>query len=98
MNICLIGDSISLSDASRLTQNYRNNNPNLALADLYGRGVLVSILDLSTYEGKRMSNAQNKKLIIVSVDAQGNDLTDGNMVNIIRPYPTLFTKKNPHNN
>lgn len=72
------GGRIDLSIARVWAQNYRNANPNGVRSHYFGRDVLDQILAQPGCKGIRITHALNDKqerqLLIVGVDAQGNSM------------------------
>lgn len=72
---------IPLNTASAWTANYRNANPNQIKGHYFGKTAILAILEQSGCVGIRVYYAINsdgvKQLIVVGVDANGNDLYNG---------------------
>jgi hypothetical protein len=83
------GEEISLETASEWTANYRTANPGSIKAYFYGRTILLDILGQNDCVGIRIYYAMDgegvKQLILVGVDADGNDQTSGIVAD--RGYP-----------
>lgn len=78
------GEAIALDEAAALTANFRRNNGNSAetvKAHLFGRDILQQILGQENCVGIRMyyglDDAGGKQLVLVGVDAAGQDLEAG---------------------
>ena len=87
------GAAIDLKDAARWTARYRNGitNPETARAHMFGNNIIDQLLDQPGCVGMRMYYALNdegvKQLILVGVDAEGNDMEDGVVVDGSRICP-----------
>lgn len=72
---------IPLSTASEWTANYRSANPGQTLAHYFGKSAINAILNQDTCVGIRIYYALDdngaKQLVLVGVDASGNDLYNG---------------------
>ena len=72
---------IPLSEAAQWTANYRNANPGQTKGHYFGGTAINSVLTQSGCVGLRMyyatTNENIKQLVIVGVDASGNDLVNG---------------------
>ncbi|MCC6370743.1 MAG: hypothetical protein IT236_07060 [Bacteroidia bacterium] len=72
---------IPLSEASAWTANYRNANPGQINGHYFGGDAIQNVLAQTGCVGLRMYYAINdegvKQLIIVGVNADGNDLVNG---------------------
>lgn len=73
------GAPIDITEASTLTANYRNANPNGIKAFFMGRDILLDILNQTGCMGIRVyygiDNAGAQKLVFVGAEANGDDLT-----------------------
>lgn len=73
--------SISLTDASTLCANYRQNNPGAIKAHFFGKTAIQDILNQTNCVGIRIyygeDSGGNKQLVVVGTDANENDLTGG---------------------
>lgn len=85
------GASITLSEAQTWTQNYQDDNPNATKAWLYDTSVLDDIITQSGCLGVRIYNAINDDdeacLVLVGVDANGDDMTEGVILDKGSPCP-----------
>ena len=96
------GTVITLAEGSTMTADYRatiSTGDTLALA--VGKNKLASILGQSGCMGIRMYYALNDKgdqqLVLVGVDANGDDMTAGTIVDNLVPCPTTCSQKNSLN-
>ncbi|MFA9219999.1 MAG: hypothetical protein ACEQSL_02310 [Sediminibacterium sp.] len=96
------GAVITLSDGSTMTADYRatiSTGDTIALA--VGKNLLNSILQQTGCMGIRMYFALdedgNKQLVLVGVDANGDDMTAGVIVDKLSPCPKTCSTKNALN-
>jgi hypothetical protein len=96
------GAVITLAEGSKMTADYRatiSTGDTLALA--VGKNLLNSILGQTGCMGIRMYFAldkdENKQLVLVGVDANGDDMTAGVIVDRLAPCPTTCPTKNSLN-
>jgi hypothetical protein len=86
------GEEISLETASAWTANFRSEHPYSIKALYYGRNILLDMLDQENCVGLRFYFAIDsegaKQLVIVGVDADGNDLYNGIVADRGKPCPT----------
>jgi hypothetical protein len=72
---------IPLSEASIITQNYRNANPGAVLGEYFGQKILTDILNQPNCVGIRMyyglSSDGQPQPILAGVFADGNDIVNG---------------------
>ncbi len=76
------GEQITLAEGAAMTANYRNSPQAYgARAQYIGKAIIGSILQQTGCVGLRMYYAQDedgaKQLVIVGVNAEGNDMTSG---------------------
>jgi hypothetical protein len=92
------GEEISLATASEWTANYREANPGAIKAYFYGNSILQEILDQEEAVGIRfyyaIDNLEVKQLVLVGVDADGNDITSGIVADRGAPCPTYCDSGN----
>jgi hypothetical protein len=92
------GEEISLATAEEWTANYRTANPGAIQAYFYGNSILQDILDQENAVGIRFYYAIDDEdvpqLVLVGVDADGNDLTDGIVADRGCPCPTYCDSGN----
>ena len=96
------GAIITLAEGSTMTAAYRatiSSGDTLALA--VGKNLLASILGQSGCMGIRMYYALddkgNDQLVLVGVDANGNDMTAGYLVDQLERCPNVCSQKNSLN-
>ena len=96
------GAVITLAEGSKMTADYRvtiSNGDTIALA--VGKNLVNSILGQTGCMGIRMYFAldkdENKQLVLVGVDANGDDMTAGVIVDKAFPCPTTCSQKNSLN-
>jgi hypothetical protein len=86
------GQQIPLTEAVSMTANFRTAYPNSIKALFYGSEILNDILDQEDVVGIRMYFAIDedgaKQLVLVGVDASGNDLYEGIVADRGYPCPT----------
>ncbi|MCU0421967.1 MAG: hypothetical protein MUC81_04070 [Bacteroidia bacterium] len=94
------GAPIDITEASTLTTNYRNANPNGIKAFFMGRDILLDILNQQGCMGIRvyygLDNAGAQKLVFVGADANGDDML-GLIADKGRPCPEDCGKANSLN-
>ena len=92
---------ISLEDASKLTAAFRKSFPNAIQANAYGKSQMKDLLNQTNCEGFRIYNGLDsqgiQQLVIVAVDANGDDLFRGFLVDKSQPCPSLCSQTNPLN-
>ena len=90
-----------LDVASEWTSNYRKANPDSINAHYFGRTAIRQIFLQEGCVGMRvyyaLDNEGVKQLIIVGVDAEGNDLYEGLLAERSKPCPPVCGRKNPLN-
>lgn len=86
------GEQISLAIASDWTANYRAANPGAVRAHFYGNSILQDILDQENCVGIRfyyaIDDENAPQLVLVGVDTDGNDMTDGIVADRGLPCPS----------
>jgi hypothetical protein len=75
--------TITLAEATALTQAYRNANPGAVLGEYFGKEILTDILNQPNCVGVRMyyglsANGQPQP-VIAGVYANGNDIVEGTL-------------------
>lgn len=92
---------IPLQEASQWTANYRNANPGQILGHYFGSSAITSILAQAGCVGIRMYYAITdqgvKQLVLVGVDANGNDLYNGLLADRSYNCPPVCGVSNPLN-
>ncbi len=83
--------AMSLDEAADLTASFRQANPGATSAGYFDRAVVDQILSEPGVSGVRVYHALNpdgtEALVVVGVDAQGNDLETGTIAEKSRPCP-----------
>jgi hypothetical protein len=95
------GEAISLNEAATMTSAYRSANPNATRGHFMGSTILNSILAQSGCKGIRtyygIDSSGQKQLVLVGVDANGDDMTSGIIADRAVPCPQLCSVANPLN-
>jgi len=90
-----------LDKASEWTANYRKANPDQIKGHYFGRKAIRRLLSQKGCVGMRVYYALNeeavKQLIIVGVDAHGDDLYEGLLAERSKPCPPVCGRRNPLN-
>jgi hypothetical protein len=97
--------SISLSQASEWTKNYRNTasavSTNPITAHLFGKDAILAILNQQGCKGIRiyyaLDDAGKQQLIVVGADSSKNDLYEGLLAERSDPCPMCCSSANPLN-
>lgn len=86
------GGPIQLATAIQWTTNFRNNNPGAIKAHFFGNIIINDILSQANCIGMRLYNAiddnNQPQILLVGVDNNGNDMTDGIIADMSHPCPT----------
>ena len=94
-------NSISLDDAAVLTANFRQSFPTAVIANAYGKRQMLALLEQADCAGFRIYNGLDgrgaQQLVIVAVDADGNDLYRGVLIDHTQPCPHVCSTENPLN-
>jgi hypothetical protein len=92
---------ITLSEAAAMTANYRNDNPDETIAHYFGKSAIIDIFNQSGCVGMRVyyaiKDTGEKQLVIVGVDADGNDLYNGKLADRSFNCPSDCSAANPLN-
>ncbi len=94
---------ISLQDAAALTENYRDqqSGSGYILGEYFSKDGIYSVLTQSGCVGIRiyygLSNSSVPKLVIVGVNADENDMVDGNILEMGSPCPPTCSTSNDLN-
>ncbi len=94
---------ITLEEAARLTANYREtlNSPTEAIAEYFGMEALNAMLSQDGCVGIRiyygLDSTGEKKLVLVGVNAEGNDLYEGQLMERGETCPSCCSEANPLN-
>lgn len=95
------GEAISLNEAATMTANYRSANPNATRGHFMGSTILNSILAQSGCKGIRtyygIDSSGQKQLVMVGVDANGDDMTSGIIADRGLGCPSACSSSNPLN-
>jgi hypothetical protein len=95
------GEAISLNEAATMTSAYRSANPNATRGHFAGSSILNNILTQSGCVGIRtyygIDSSGQKQLVMVGVDASGNDMTSGIIADRLIACPQLCSTSNPLN-
>ena len=91
------GEIISLSEAISFTHNYQDQNPSSPKAFYVSKNKLNKILNQNECVGIRIYNgfdiAEGKEnRVLVGVDNQNEDLTEGIIIERLRPCPDFCDK------
>lgn len=93
-----LDNSISLEDAAKITANFRQAFPTAVIANAYGKRQMQELLEQENCEGFRIYNGiddeGSQQLIIVGVDASGNDLYEGVLIDRTQPCPSICSTAN----
>jgi hypothetical protein len=93
-----LDNSISLEDAAKITANFRQAFPTAVIANAYGKRQMQELLEQENCEGFRIYNGiddeGSQQLIIVGVDASGNDLYEGVLIDHTQPCPSICSTAN----
>lgn len=92
---------ITIETAAIYTAKYRKTFPNTVIANAYVKNQMLSLLNQNNCEGFRIYNGIDEngaqQLVIVGVDADGNDLYHGLIMDCSQPCPTICSTTNPLN-
>lgn len=94
--------SIPLPEAAQMTLNYRNSSPaNATLGHYFGKTAIIGLLNQAGAVGMRLyyglDDNDKKQLIAVAVDANGNDLYEGLILDRTIHCPPFCGNANPLN-
>lgn len=94
--------SISLTEASQFTANYRNSmDEGTAIGGVFGEDAVLAILNQDGVVGLRyyyaMDNAGKRVMVLVGVNEEGDDIVDGLLAERAAPCPPWCSKPNPLN-
>lgn len=93
--------TITLADASNLTKTHRDNNPLEVKGFYYSKSAIEEILNqpecvgIRIYFGEEASG--DKKLVIVGVEANEDDIETGHIAEYGLPCPSNCGSNNPLN-
>jgi hypothetical protein len=96
------GTFITLDEGSRMTAEFRKTiSPGDTIAHAVGANLVTAILSQENCNGIRMyyglDENGNKQLVLVGVDANGDDITNGFIVDHMLPCPVTCSQKNSLN-
>lgn len=94
------GEIITLDEAVEYTHAFQKNNPDALKAFFVGRNKINRILEQNDCIGVRIYNgldAESGKnnLVLVGVDAEGEDITEGIILEKLTPCPKYCAKSSP---
>lgn len=93
--------SITLADASKMTKDFRDNNPGAVLGGFFGRDAIEAILAQTDCVGIRYYNAETSTgehtIILVGAKANQDDLANGLLAEFARPNPPYQSSNNALN-
>lgn len=94
--------SITLADAAKMTKNYRQSvSTGAIIAHAFGKNAIQAICNQSAAVGIRiyyaLNDAGEKQLVVVGVDASGNDLYTGLLAERSLHCPDDCSSANPLN-
>ena len=94
--------SISLTDASKLTEAYREAEGGEAiLGGYFSKSALSAILNQASCIGIRyyygIDESNNPRIILAGVDGEGDDIYEGELAEIAIQCPPFCPKSNPLN-
>ena len=85
------GEIINLQEAAAYTSNFRNANPGVRLAMTFSASIVGQLLSSPGVASVRIYNGQNDDgdwvAVLVGVNAAGDDITDGVMIQRGIPCP-----------
>jgi len=94
---------ISLNEAAEMTQRFRDNLPviDYTIAEYFGKSALEDLLNQQDCIGIRVyygiDSDMKKHLVIVGVNDEGNDLYEGNLMELSINCPPICSTSNPLN-
>ena len=94
---------ISLNEAAEMTQRFRDNLPVIdnTIAEYFGKSALEDLLSQQDCIGIRVyygiDSDMKKRLVIVGVNDEGNDLYNGNLMEVGGICPPNCSASNPLN-
>lgn len=94
--------AISLSEASQMTNNFRNSaRANQITGGYFGKDIILKILEQPNCVGIRyyygVNSMQDPVLVLVGVDENGDDLYNGVLGELSQPCPPYCSSPNPLN-
>jgi hypothetical protein len=95
---------INLEEAAKLTSNYRNqfeSGKKYIKGEAFGKNAIIDMLNQPNCVGTRiyygLKNDGTQCLVLVGVDADGNDLVDGVILDMGTSCPPHCSTDNPLN-
>jgi hypothetical protein len=92
---------ITLAEAAEMTKNYRDANPGATLAGRFSKQAVEELFLDPLSVGMRVYNGINaageQSLVLVGVDAAGNDLYNGPLEDRMSQFPPETVAPNPLN-
>lgn len=94
------GEIISLNEAMEYTHAFQKNNPDALKAFFAGTNKINRILEQNNCSGIRIYNgydteSKNTNLVLVGVNAEGEDITEGIILQDLTPCPKYCPKISP---
>ena len=93
--------TITLSEASQMTEDFRTNNPGKRLGGYFSKSSLNDILNQTNCVGIRYYNAEdsngNHTIVLVGVIANQNDIVLGEIKQHALPFPPYDSVNNDLN-
>ena len=93
--------AISIANASELTRNFRDTNPEEVLGGFFSRDAIEAILGQDNCVGIRYYNAKNENgnhtIVLVGCDSAQNDLLPGLVKEFAKPNPPFLGNTNALN-
>ena len=93
--------SISLAEAAELTKNYRDAHPGEIRAGKFSKEAIDAVMAPTACVGMRIyygeTNSGKPSLVLVGVDASGNDLTTDFIADHMMDDPPYSSTPNPLN-
>ena len=94
------GEFIDLTEAKEMTNSYQAAFPNEPKCFFVGSDKLQSVIDQDGCVGVRMYRAfdvvrNEQNVVMVGVDANGNDMTDGLLLDRLKPCPQDCDSNSP---
>jgi hypothetical protein len=91
---------ITLDEAIDFTHSFQTRNPNELKSFFVGINKLNLILEQEDFVGLRIyngynTNTQKNNLVLVGVDEEGEDITNGVILEHLNPCPTICPKSSP---
>jgi hypothetical protein len=94
------GSKITLNEGSNLTEAFRNAYPNQVKAELFDKDLIEDIIDQQGCTGLRIYNGLDNGdmvSVLVGVDSNGNDMTNGVIIERGTKCPRICSQDNELN-